>query len=184
MNNTNIEKPALLNQGIKFGVMIAMINIIFTLVVYSVDYTMMVKWWYQLGLLFLNICLIFYAGFDYRKRLGGYMPFKDSFIFIFLVLLVSGLIGLIFNLLLYNLVDPSLAGNITQASIDETVAIMEKFGVPDEQLDAVEGERENMISKYSFKGMVIGFLWMILFYLIIALIIGAIVKKNKPEFEN
>lgn len=188
MTDESAEKPSLLTQGVKFGVLLAMINIIFTLMIYVIDISFMVKWWYQISILVLNIVLIVYAGIHYRKQNGNLLSFKDSFIFIFFVLIVSGLIGLGFRILLFNVIDPSLPENLTQATFDETIAMMEKFGLPDEQvdqaLDDLEQERETIISNYQPWGIIKGFLWFILAYVVFALIIGAIIKKSKPEFEN
>jgi hypothetical protein len=180
-----IATPDFKNQVLKFGVLIAVVNIIVMLLAYVVDYTLMVKWWFGLSIMALNIGLILYAGFEWRKQNGGYLAFKNAFIFILLVLLVSGVIGTLFNVLLFQVIDPNLPENITEATIDEVTTMMERFGTADEQIDAViEKSRTDAEGRYTVSGIFKTFLWSLIFYVIGALIIGAIVKKKRPEFER
>ncbi|MDQ3394251.1 MAG: DUF4199 domain-containing protein [Bacteroidota bacterium] len=184
MENT-YDRPNQLNQVLKFGIIIAMVNIIITLLIYVVDVTLMAKWWFGLIHLVINIALILYAGFEWRKQNGGYLPFKEAFIYIFLVLLCSGIIGLIFNILLYNVIDPELSTTLTEASIEETTLMMEKFGAADDQIDdTMDKIKASMVDQFSLTGILKSFLYSLIFYVIGALIIGAIIKKSKPQFEG
>lgn len=181
----SVDRSGLLNQVVKFGVIISLVNIIITLLIYVVDVSLMAKWWFGIIILIVNIILILYAGFDWRKQNGGYLLFKDAFIFILLVLLLSGIISLLFNILLYTVIDPDLSQTITEASIEETTAMMERFGVPDDQIDeTIESVREGVSDQFSISGLLRTFLYSLIFYVIGALIIGAIVKKSRPDFES
>jgi len=178
------DRPNLLNQVLKFGVLIAMVNIIVTLFIYIVDVTLMAKWWFALVVLLVNIILVFYAGFNYRKQNGGYLLFKDAFIFTFLVLVCSGLIGLLFNMVMHTVIDPDLSRTITEASIEESTAMMERMGMADDQIDeAMENVRAGMADQFSVPAMLKGFLISLVIYAVGALIVGAIIKKSRPEFE-
>ncbi|MDQ3535123.1 MAG: DUF4199 domain-containing protein [Bacteroidota bacterium] len=180
-----IGKPGLLNQVLKYGIIIAMVNIIITLLIYVVDVTIMVKWWFGILILLVNLVLIFYAGFDWRKQNGGYLKFKDAFIFIFLVFVCSGIISVLFNIFLNTVIDPNLANTLTEASIEENTAIMERFGLADDQVDeAMENLRAGLSEQFSVTGILKGFLYSLIFYVIAALIVGAIIKKSRPEFEG
>lgn len=184
MENTT-DRPDFLKQVLKFGIIIALVNIIITLFIYVVDVTMMVKWWFLLIIFVVNIILILYAGFEWRKLNGGFLPFKGAFSYIFSVLFVSGLIGLLFNILLYQVIDPDLPNTLKDASIEEMVSFMERFNVPDADIDRqVEEIEVKTMEQYSISGMFFSFLYSLIVYAVVALIIGAIVKKSKPEFEG
>lgn len=179
-----VEQPDLKSHVIKYGVIIAVINIIITLLLYIIDVSLMASWWLAIIILVLNFCLVLYAGFQWRKENGGFLSFKSAFISTFLVLAAMGFISLCFQILLYNVIDPDLRETLTDASIEQAQAMMESFGAPDEQMDeALEKARETTYEKFSVGGMFQTYLWSLIFYAIGALIIGAIVKKNKPEFE-
>jgi len=45
---------------------------------YIVSEALMIKWWYGLLILAINIGIIIYAGAVYRKALGGYIDYKDA----------------------------------------------------------------------------------------------------------
>ena len=169
---------------LKFGLLIGFINIIVVLLIYILDFTLMVTWWVGILILILNFGLVLYAAISYRKNLGGFVPFKDAFVFVFLTLLLSGFLGLIFNMFLYNVLDPELGKNLTDESVKQVVAMMERFGTPEETIDsAIEEARANAANQFSFIGSIKTYLWSFIGYAIGALIIGAIVKKKNPELE-
>lgn len=169
---------------IKYGILIAVINIIFGLLLYIIDVALMVSIWTGILVLALNLGLVVYAGIQWRKENGGYLTFKSAFMATFLVLVVSGLIGVAFRILLFNVIDPALPEMLTDHSIEQAQAIMERFGTPEDQMDeALEKARTDAAAGFTAGGMLKGYLWSLLFFAVAALIIGAIIKKKKPESE-
>lgn len=179
-----IDRPSILSHSIKYAVIIASVNIITSLVLYLIDATLMANLWFIVIIFIVNIVLILYAGFAYRKQNGYFLSFKNAFIYIFLLLLFSGLIELAFNILIYNVVDHDLPNTITEATIEEWTNFFEWVGMNDDQLDqATEDMRENLSKRLTISGLLSGFLGSLVGYAISALIFGAIIKKSKPEFE-
>lgn len=169
---------------LKFGLLIGVINIIIGLLIYIVDVTLMVTWWIGISILVINFCLVLYAGFSYRKSLGGFLSFKNAFVFLFLTLVLSGFLGLLFNMLLFNVLDPGLGEVLTDESVKQVVAMMESFGTPEEDIDrAMEEARANASGQFSLVGSIKTYLWSFIGYAIAALIAGAIVKRKNPELE-
>lgn len=169
---------------LKFGLLLGIINIIIGLIIYIIDITLMVTWWLGIGILILNFCIVLYAGFTYRKSAGGFLSFKNAFIFVFLTLVLSGFIGLLFNMFLFNVLDPGLGEVLADESVKQMVGMMESFGAPEENIDeAIEEARANASSQFSFLGGIKTYLWSFIGYAIGALIIGAIIKKKNPETE-
>ena len=175
-----MEKSNLFNHALKFGFIIGIVNIIITILSYMVGETLMVKWWFGLTIIVINIALIVYAGSQYRSSLGGYMNFKTAFSVTFMTFLMAGIIGTIFNILLYQVIDPELPGRLTVAAVEQTERMMTNMGAPadriDEQLQTIEG---NMNDQFSLMGQIKGFGIALIIYAVLSLILGAILKKSE-----
>lgn len=167
---------------IKYGIILALISIIITTLIYIVDETIMIKWWFGLISLAISLGLLIYFGIGIRNENGGFMKFKTAFVLVFLIVLVSSIIGSAYNLVLYTVIDPELGGRLTEASIEQAQAMMERFGMPegpqmDEALDKIR-EQDNFSLTNLLKSSAIG---SIVISLILGLIVGAIIKKKVPE---
>lgn len=180
MEETN--SPTLFNHALKQGLILGVINIILTMLLYIADYTLMVDWKISILFFLIYIGYTIYAGIGYRKEIGGFIPFGKAFQHGYLVFIISGLLATIFNLVLYNVIDPELPGKLTEATIEKTVAMMEGFGAPEESIDkTVADTRTRMEGQFSFVGSLIGYAVILGVSAIFALITGAIVKRNQPE---
>ncbi len=182
MEDNSTPAPTLMQHAIRWGMITAAVSIIFTMTLYVVDYTLMV----QLKFLFLVLAVYFgitiYAGIDYRKSIGGFLPYGKAFQHGFLILAVSGLIASIFNLLLYFVIDTELPQKLVDASIENTRAMMEGFGAPEDSIDeALEKAKESTAEQFTITGMAKGYIMIAVFSAIMALISSLFVRKNQPE---
>ena len=112
------------------------------------------------------------------------MAFGKAWMYSFQLFVVAGIIGTIFNILLYNVIDPELPEMIANQAVENTESMMERFGMPEDQLDeALEKTREDTLNRFTVTGSLVGFLWGLVMYAIFSLITGAIIKKAEPEEE-
>ena len=112
-----------------------------------------------------------------EQELGGFMSFKRAFFLAFMIGMVSTVIVLIFNYIYMNFINPSAM----EAQLEMTRGMMEKFGMPEEQLDAaIEKQRQSLSSPMS---MITGLLGAGVVVAILSLIIAAIMKKERPTFQ-
>ena len=112
-----------------------------------------------------------------EQELGGFMTFKRAFYLTFMIGIVSATVVLVFNFIYMNYINQGAV----EAQLDITRGMMEKFGMPEDQLDAaIEKERTNLASPMS---IVKGLLGMAVFSAILSLIMGAIMKKERPTFQ-
>jgi hypothetical protein len=182
MENTETPAPTLMNNALKHGLILGVISIAITLLLYVADYTLMADWKVGLFSFAVFIGYAIYAGIGYRKEIGGFIEFGKAFQHGLIIFAVSALISTIFNILLYSVIDPELPGKLTEASMEATAAMMEKFGVPEDQLEeAMEKAREDTAKRFTVSGLATGYLFALIFCAIFALITGAIVKKKQPE---
>jgi predicted PurR-regulated permease PerM len=113
--------------------------------------------------------------------LDGVLPFKDAFLSTFVIILVAGVIGLIFNIILWKVIDPELASKIKDELINNMTAFMEKNNVPDDQLDEAiakieERDMDSIVAQlknFLYSNVIGGG--------VISLIVAAVIKKNKED---
>ena len=175
-----MEKNNLFNHALKFGFIIGIINIIIGVLAYMIGEALMVKWWFGLLIIVINIALVVYSGNQFRSSLGGFMNFKKAFSVTFLTLLFAGVIGTAFNILLYHVIDPELPSRLLKAALEQSERMMTNLGAPadriDEQMAVLEGRLEGQFTLWGqLKAFGIG----IIVYAVLSLILGAILKKSE-----
>ncbi len=172
-----------MKEAAKSGAILGLISIILGVVVYMIDPTLFVKWWFGLIMFGMSLGLVVYFGIQYRNaEHDGYMSFGEAYKHGFVVFAVGGAIGSVFNILLFNVIDPDLPQVLTQATLDQTYAMMKSFGAPEgaveEQMEALKNDIPNQFSPL---GTLKGYGIALIGYAVLALISAAIVKKKQPE---
>tara|TARA_B100000902_G_scaffold2577_1_gene3297 strand:+ start:9166 stop:9720 length:555 start_codon:yes stop_codon:yes gene_type:complete len=168
-------------EVLKGGLIIAGVSILLTMVTYIINVELMVAWWYGLLAIAISMGLVIYIGISFRNITGGYISYKDSLKFTFLVFTVSYVVGAMFNILLYNVIDPSLPEVMKELTVQNTVTMMEGFGAPQETIDASIPEIEKSIEENtSAVGIIKATPWGLLFVFVLAAISSIFVKKNEP----
>lgn len=170
--------------AVKAGLNLGLVMFILTLSAYFVDYTILVSFWFSILILALFFGMILYFGFQYRKSVGGYLEYGPSFVFSFVTLLVSGLIGLVGNILLYQVIDPELPRMLVDAQLENMLQMMDRFGAGDsvsgDQLDEI---REGVQANFTIFGQIKSFAIGSIVYAIMALILAAIIKKRDKSLD-
>jgi len=161
-----------ITTSLSWGVILGLISILFTTILYMLDQSFNQKLGY-IGMAITFIVLSF-AMESYRDNvLGGIMPFGKAFGFGALVCIVSALISSIYQIILYQLIDPGLQEKLIQFTIDQ----MLERGVPEEQIDLVMDKMKIFLDpnfRIFSSFMMAGF-----FGIILSLIVGAIQKKEE-----
>lgn len=176
------QKPfqAAVTPGLVAGLLLTVI----TFLLYFVDYELMGSGWLGFLSLLLYVGLIIYFGIQYRKENGGYLSFGKAYQFSFFSLLVMLAITTAGNLLLFLVIDPGLPEKLADIGIANAMEMMDSFGVGDsmssEQIDEM---RLGILDGYTIGGMVKGAGIMIVFYAVLALILGAIIKKRDKSLD-
>lgn len=174
--------PTLINDTIKHGGILGIISIALTLVFYVIDYALLADW--KVGLISFAIFIGYaiYAGIAYRKEIGGFIPFGKAFQHGFLIFAISALISTVFNMLLYTVIDPELPQKVVEVAMQNTEEMMAGFGMPEDKMEeALVKARKDTEERYTISGLAMGYVWILIFCAVFALITGAIVKKKEPE---
>jgi len=117
------------------------------------------------------------------KAATGYLAFREALKISFGILVITSLFSTVFSFFLFNYIDKAFAERLMQVAIERTQDWMQRFGSSQDQIDkAIQRMmKENQFSAGNlFQSFMIG----CILSFIIALIIAAVMKKNKPEFAS
>lgn len=172
---TNATSVTTASVGVRYGLLTGLVSIIFSfiLLVTQADQSP-VRW---LGLLIL-IGAMMMAHKAYKQSNSGFMNYGEGLAIGTIMSAVSGLMGTAFNALYMNFIDPEYMTRL----METTRAKMEaKGGMSDEQID----QSIAMMHKFSSGSWMIifGIVVSVLIGFLIALVVSAITKNSKPEFE-
>ena len=162
------------------SLLLTSILIIYGLLIYVIDISLYVKWWYGISVLVISVALLIYFGINYRNSIGGILSYKDSFIYLYILSLFSALFQLIWGIIFFQVIDPELGDKLSQLVIESTVSVMESFGSGGEAIDAtIEQLEEDVPQSFTPTGQIKNFGWQFLTAAVSSGIIAIFVKKNK-----
>ena len=171
------------NNGIKFGLIISSISILYSMSAYLFDEELFANFWMGAIILISFFALMLVSVVSTKNQLGGYITFKEAFSAFAFTGIVNIAITLMFNILLFHVIDTELAGRIVELTVEKTGEMMEKFGTPDEAIDeALDGIREG--DNYAIGSLFKGSLYSIIFIAILGAVVAAFMKRPKPIFQE
>lgn len=132
----------------------------------------------------INIVILVVLLKKYRSNQDGLISFLDAFLFGFVALAVSSLLVAIFNYAFNNFFDPEYMKNTLLAQKDWMENYMSGKASDEQIAKQLEKIDEQVLKIGSIPQALKGFGGNLLFGGIIALIIGAIMKKKPDIFDN
>ncbi|MFV5702677.1 DUF4199 domain-containing protein [Flavobacterium sp. XS2P12] len=169
-------------NGITFGVISGIISALVTTSIYAIDLNLFTSWW--VGVLILTVYLIIGIVLlsKTKKELNGIFSFKDAFTTYFICAVVGILISTLFNIILFNVIDPAAKDTLRELTIKYTVSMMQKFGTPASAInEAIAKLKEN--DPYSVIELLKGSVFSIVFSSIFGLLMAAFFK-SKPSSQE
>jgi hypothetical protein len=162
--------------AVRYGLLTGVVSVIYAFILLAANLEQNTA----LSLLSLIILIggIFLAHKNYKDNNGGFMSYGQGLGIGTLVSLIAGLLGSIFRYVYMSFIDPSAA----QRAIDQARAKLEEAGtMSDAQID----QAVQMSQRFSSgpMGVVIGIIMSAIVGFLLSLIIAAITKHNRPEFE-
>jgi hypothetical protein len=170
------------NTGVVYGIICGAAVIAFTLILYIGGLE-----WYNSSLSILAyiipIVIAVLAGIKQRKLQGGYISFKEALKTVFLVFVIATVLSSIFNYVLLNIIDVPFREAVMQEAAIKMEKLMVKMGAPQDTIDKAMDDM-NKPENFTIGKTLVGVLFYLIIWFIVALIIAAIIKKKRPEFEN
>ena len=169
-------KTAAINYGLYLGIVTSVI----TIIIYGVDLDLFINPW--LGIIMFLIVLAFgtVSSINCRKLSGGFISFKQSFTYYFITIAVGTLISSIVGIAIFTYIDPEAAIYLNEQVLILTKETMERIGLPQEAVTAaIEEASKN--DNFSLGAQTQAFIFRLVFYAVIGLIVGLIVKKTESK---
>lgn len=123
------------------------------------------------------------AGLAQKKANGGYLDFGTGLKTVFTTFALAFLLQTVFNYVLFNYIDTSFRDEMARLAMEKMEEMLRSFNVPEEK---IEQSLQDMASRNNFSigSVTLGYGMMCIISCIVSLIIAAIIKKNKPPFDN
>jgi len=188
--NTSFPTQEIKSEGIKFGIYLGIISLAISIVssyvlMNSTDFgtsSMVVG-----GVTFIvMIGLSVYFSLLLRKVAGGFWNFSQALKGIFVMLAIAVVISSI-GAAIFNFIDPEPQQVIIDKTINKTIETMEGLGMDDDLIDSqiatIEQSRDaakGFSVGQTLKGTAIS----LIMYFVFALILAAILKRERPGFLN
>lgn len=117
-------------NGITYGIIAGVVGALITATIYAIDLNLFAKWWINISIILIYITIGIILLSKTKKELKGVFSFKEAFTTYFISGVVATLISVGFNILLFNVIDPSAKDTLNEILIKSTAETLQKFGTP------------------------------------------------------
>ena len=169
------EQPSVARVALKYGLIVAVGSVIYSTILLLTENNQN-QALSSLGLIILVVGMV-YAMRDFKDQNEGFMSYGQGLGLGTLIAAISGLLGATFMMFYTQFIDT----NLMRSTMDKTREGFEKQGMSDAQIESAMEVSEKMMSPGILFAM--GVFVSILFGFIIALIVAAIMRRNRPVFE-
>jgi len=174
IDELNVKNASPFPTALRYGLIGGLIGVALGIIWYLADMNMMLGMGIGLLSFIIYIIMIVLAIRAHRdKDLGGYISLGRCVGVGVIVITVTALMGLLWNVMLYQLIDPDIAEKMAE----KTAEMMEGFDVPEDQIDEA---RENIKESSGLGKQIKNTLWVPVFGAVVSLIAGLIMKKSRP----
>jgi len=170
-----MENASIRPHVTKWGLILGLVSAVITILIYITELYLTNQWVGYLSLVF-TIAFMYLACKEFKDENEGILPFGKAFLVAFLVGLIGILLSSVVNYIYISFVDPNIMQNIVDAQLEK---LANDPNVSDEQLEATENMM-GMVTNPIFT-VLSGLFGGAFFSAILALIVGAIVKKNPDQ---
>lgn len=167
-------------NGINYGVMIGIASALITATIYAVDLSLFTSWWMGLVGIAISITISVLLLSKTKKDLKGVFTFKEAFTTYFIAAVIGILISTTFNIILFNVIDPSAKDTLNELMIKYTVGMMQKFNSPASVINETIAKMKES-SPYSTIELIKGSVFAIVFSAIFGLIFAAFFKSKTTQ---
>ena len=171
-----------MNHNLRYGLYLGVITVAFSVALFFIDYRLILHAGISWIPFAITIAILMIAGRDLKAQQGGHLSLKEAFVSSFVIYLIGTAITTFYFILLYNVFAPEAAAVLQKETLNQTAKMLEGFGMDDQTIDQAIAEAEKT-NPYGVSSQLVALGVNALIGLVVCLIIGAIVKKNKPEFE-
>ena len=165
------------NSGIKWGIIGAISTVVISLLTYMVGPKFYLQGGSWIGLIALLVFMVM-AGREERSKQGGFLNFQEALKPIFLCFIITTFSSTVLQILMYKVIDPSLAETTKQIAIEGIQKLKNFLGEEgyEKAMEGIESQDFSSIRQY-----VVGFATNILLGFGFSALVALFIKKNRPE---
>tara|TARA_B110000879_G_scaffold113049_1_gene150871 strand:+ start:111 stop:641 length:531 start_codon:yes stop_codon:yes gene_type:complete len=168
------------SAAINYGVYLGAITSLITIIIYGVDIDLFTAPWLGIVLFIIVVAFGAVSALNSRKLLGGFISFKQAFSSYFITIAVGTLMSSIVGIVIFTYIDPEAAIYLNEQVLIFTKETMERIGLPKEAIIAAIEEASKK-DNFSLGAQTQAFVFRLVFYAVIGLIVGLIVKKTDSK---
>lgn len=176
-----MNKP-LKSSALNYGLYLGLTLIAVTTIIYAFNLELFSNWWLGIILFLVIIGFGVVSAAKAKSLNNGFLSFKEGFSAYFITVAVGAILSGIVSIILFNVIDPDAAQFLNEKAIENAQAMMEKFGAPQAEIDKAITKMENE-SQFTIGKVLQSTAIQLIFYAVIGLIVGLIMKKNDPNLE-
>ena len=169
-------------NGINYGIILGVISILITASIYSIDLKLFTNMWLGISsmVVFLVIGVILVS--KTKKELKGFITFKEAFTVYFLAGAIGATMSVLFNILLFNVIDPEAKEIVNTHMMEYTVEMLKKFNTPTESITKTVEEMKKT-DNYSVTNLLKGLVFSFIFSAIVGAILALIFRNKHSNLE-
>jgi len=171
------QKASVKKIALSHGLILALLTIGVSVIIYVLGMHYDQSMWQTLANTAIMIVVIVYGLKAYKKDNGGFLSLGEALKTGLAISLVAGIIGVIYNYIFMNFVEPDFVTNMMDISRDKMIE--QNPDMTEDQMEMGIGMMEKMMSP-GIMGA-IGIIASLFFGFIFSLISGLVLKQNKPE---
>lgn len=173
----------MLQSAIRYGIITGLVITIYSALLYFLGPEVFSNFWlYLLSAVLVIFFMVFFTIKIRKGVMGGILTFGQAFVSSFVIAAIASLVTMIWGLLLFEVIDPDLKTTMPEIILSKTEQMMTDWGVPEDQIEEQLKEQAiEMPKQFTLAGQLTGLLKGLVFYGVIALIVGAVTKKTKSS---
>lgn len=169
-------------NGITYGIIAGIVSVLITTIIYSTDIKLFTAWWISIISIGLYISIAIVLLVKTKKEINTFFSFKDAFTTYFIYAVISLIITVIFNIILFNFIDPSLKETIKELTLKYMAEMMQKMNAPAAKInEALQKIKEG--DQFSISGLLKGSASNLVVSSIFGLILAAFFKSKTTTQE-
>lgn len=167
-------------NGITYGIILGVVLALITATMYAIDLKLFVSGWITAVKVVIYLTISILVLSKTKKELGNIFPFKSAFTTSFITVLVGILIATLFDIILFNFVDPGAKETLSDIVIKSTVEFMQKLGTPASAInDAIAKMKET--NNFDTLQIIKGTIFVIIIGAVFSLIMAAFFKSKTTQ---
>ena len=170
-------------NGVTFGILIGIFSALITAAIYTIDINLFLSLWLGISIyvLYFVLCIVLLR--KTKKELNNVFSYKEAFTTYFITVLLIIAISTLFNIILFNFIDPSAKETLKELTAKYTIEMMQKFDAPASKINEALTKLKDS-NPYSTIELLKGSLYSIVFSSIIGLFMAAFFKSNTPTSQD